>query len=110
MIRQATIVIGLLLSAATFGNAQDRKPELWRQVEIIRTGHGVPHIRAENLRAAGYALAWLQCEDYGITAPMEVLEASGRWASVEGYKRIETDFLLMRHRERTLKNYGRLSK
>ena len=32
-------------------------PELWRQVEIIRTAHGVPHIRAENLRAAGYALA-----------------------------------------------------
>jgi hypothetical protein len=27
--------------------------ELWRQVEIIRTAHGVPHIRAENLRAAG---------------------------------------------------------
>ena len=32
-------------------------PELWREVEVIRTAHGVPHIRAENLRAAGYALA-----------------------------------------------------
>ena len=38
------------------GNSQDqsRAAELWRQVEIIRTAHGVPHIRAENLRAAGY--------------------------------------------------------
>jgi acyl-homoserine lactone acylase PvdQ len=33
--------------------------ELWRQVEIVRTAHGVPHIRAENLRAAGYALAFV---------------------------------------------------
>jgi acyl-homoserine lactone acylase PvdQ len=38
---------------------QSPNPELWKQVEIIRTAHGVPHIRAENLRAAGYALAWL---------------------------------------------------
>ena len=39
--------------------------ELWRDVEVIRTAHGVPHIRAANLRAGGYALAWVQCEDYG---------------------------------------------
>lgn len=49
-------------------------PELWRQVEIIRTAHGVPHIRAENLRAAGYALAWLQSEDYGPRTAMNVIE------------------------------------
>src|SRR5262249_17415306 len=49
--------------------------ELWRQVEIIRTAHGVPHIRAENLRAAGYALAWLQSEDYGPRTAMNVIEA-----------------------------------
>src|SRR5687767_6234053 len=69
-----------------------KTPELWRQVEVIRTAHGVPHIRAENLKAAGYALAWMQCEDYGATTPMEILEASGRWASVAGYERAESDF------------------
>src|SRR5262245_21563529 len=52
--------------------AQSLTPELWRQVEIIRTSHGVPHIRAENLRAAGYALAWLQSEDYGPRTAMNV--------------------------------------
>jgi acyl-homoserine-lactone acylase len=85
--------------------------EIWKQVEVIRTAHGVPHIRADNLRAAGYALGWMQCEDYGPTStPMDILEASGRWSSVEGYKRIESDFLILRHRERTLKNYEKLSR
>jgi len=77
---------------------------------MIRTAHGVPHIRAENLRAAGYALAWLQCEDYGTATPVEVLEASGRWASVEGYARIESDFIARRQREKTAANYTKLSR
>ena len=111
MIRQKILmraaVASLLFIAPLFAVAQN---ELWRQVEVIRTAHGVPHIRAENLRAAGYALAWMQCEDYGTTTPMEILEASGRWASVEGYQRVESDFITLRHRERTLKNYAALSK
>jgi acyl-homoserine-lactone acylase len=91
---------------------QDAKSdkELWRRVEVIRTAHGVPHIRAENLRAAGYALAWLQMEDYGQTAALDVLEASGRWASVEGYQRIESDFIVRRQREKIAKGYPTLSK
>ena len=110
MIRKVTIIF-LLLLAAGFSNAQQRTPELWRQVEIIRTAYGVPHIRAENLRAAGYALAWLQCEDYGPTVtPMSILQESGRRASVEGAEFVEPDFFILRHRERTLKNYGLLSR
>src|ERR1051325_2146307 len=68
--------------------------ELWRQVEIIRTAHGVPHIRAENLRAAGYALAWLPSEDYGTRTAMNVLEARGQLAQVTGSRdNIESDLL-----------------
>src|SRR6185369_17539729 len=68
--------------------------ELWRQVEIIRTAHGVPHIRAENLRAAGYALAWLQSEDYGPRTALNVLEARGQLAKLNGSREnIESDFL-----------------
>lgn len=108
MIRKTTITAAL--SFLLFASTAEAQHQLWRQVEVIRTAHGVPHIRAENLRAGGYALAWLQCEDYGVTTPMEILEASGRFASVEGYTRIESDFLILRHRERTLKNYASLSK
>ena len=110
----------LVLAAATDFHAHSgtgvrpmkavRDSQLSRQVEIVRTAHGVPHIRAENLRAAGYALAWLQCEDYGAITPMELLEASGRLSLIEGYQRVDVDFLVLRHRERTLKNYSALSK
>ncbi|HEX6125747.1 MAG TPA: penicillin acylase family protein [Pyrinomonadaceae bacterium] len=109
----------IVLGAATTSQAQgladvrletSRDRGLWRQVEVIRTTHGVPHIRAENLRAAGYALAWLQCEDYGTVTPMELLEATGRLSLIEGYQRVESDFLVLRHRARALKNYGSLSK
>lgn len=80
-------------------------PELWRQVEIIRTAHGVPHIRAENLRAAGYALAWLQSEDYGQRTAMNVLQASGQMAKLNGHDAIETDFLVRRGRDRAIQTY-----
>jgi acyl-homoserine-lactone acylase len=112
MRRPYLLLLLIVLAFAAVLPAQPRKsPELWRQVEIIRTSHGVPHIRAENLRAAGYALAWLQCEDYGPDAtPMELLEASGRRAVVDGYSQIETDFLIRRYREKMIANYSTLSK
>ncbi|MEO8647855.1 MAG: penicillin acylase family protein [Acidobacteriota bacterium] len=108
----------VLLASVFSSHAQQKKRpptrsspvDLWRQVEIIRTTHGVPHIRAQNLRAAGYALAWVQAEDYGRQAAMDVLEGSGRWSTVEGYQRVESDFVVGRQREKTEGNYGRLSK
>src|SRR5687767_8553588 len=103
-------VISLPAESVTAKADKSPAPELWRQVEVIRTAHGVPHIRARNLRAAGYALAWLQSEDYGTVTPMELLEASGRWAWVAGYERIESDFLTRRHRQKMLENYHLLSK
>ena len=57
--------------------------ELWREVEIIRTEHGVPHVRADNLRAAGYALGWLQCEDYGAVTPDRLWATRGQTARVK---------------------------
>ena len=83
-------------------------PELWNQVEIIRTAHGVPHIRAENLRATGYALAWLQLEDYGPRTAMQVLRASGRMGLVFGRDSMEQDFNARRARARAVESYSRL--
>src|SRR5687767_2107644 len=98
MMRQTMIVLVLFLVLVSSGTAQKPLAQIWQEVEVIRTAHGVPHIRAGDLRAAGYALAWMQCEDYGTTTPFEILEASGRWASVEGYQRVESDFLITRTR------------
>lgn len=80
--------------------------ELWRQVEIIRTAHGVPHIRAENLKAAGYALAWVQSEDYGSRTAIDVLESKGRVAQLNGSREnIESDFLAARGHNRVIQTY-----
>src|ERR1043166_10290840 len=79
--------------------------ELWRQVEIIRKAHGVPHIRAENLRAAGYALAWLQSEDYGSRTALHVLEARGQLALLNGRDSLESDFLALPLHNRVIQTY-----
>jgi acyl-homoserine-lactone acylase len=79
--------------------------DLWRQVEIIRTTHGVPHVRADNMRAAGYALAWLQLEDYGPRTALNVLRAHGEMAKLFGHDSIESDFMFRRLRARAIETY-----
>lgn len=80
-------------------------PELWREVEIIRTAHGVPHVRAENLRAAGYAMGWLQCEDYGDVTPLRLWAARGATATVLGRQAIESDFTALGKRARAIETF-----
>ena len=87
--------LAIFLAMRVAGGRPDEAPakDLWKQVEIVRTTHGVPHIRAENIRAAGYALAWLQLEDYGPQAAMNVVKARGGLARLFGRDSIESDFL-----------------
>jgi acyl-homoserine-lactone acylase len=89
-------------------NPSPRAEELWRDVEVIRTEHGVPHIRAANLRAGGYALAWVMSEDHGPRTAMTILRASGGMARVFGRDSIESDFNVWLDRSRAIANYPRL--
>ncbi|MDQ8153859.1 MAG: penicillin acylase family protein [Gemmatimonadota bacterium] len=100
----------LLASAAGAPRSVAQTPaaDLWREVEIVRTTTGVPHIRAQNLRAAGYALAWLQLEDYGTRTAMQILRASGRMGLVFGRDSMEQDFLARRNRARAVASYSKL--
>ena len=79
--------------------------ELWQQVEILRTTHGVPHIRADNLRAAGYALAWVMSEDYGSRTAMRLVGARGELSRLEGRARLDADFLNLGARARAIATY-----
>lgn len=63
-----------------------------RQVEVRRTTHGVPHIFAENLAAAAYAEAYVQCEDYGARVALSLLRARGQVARWFGRDSIAQDF------------------
>jgi acyl-homoserine-lactone acylase len=62
-----------------------------RQVEIRRTEYGVPHILAENVRAAAFALAYVQLEDHGTRIIEAMNAARGRSALVDGPARAHAD-------------------
>src|SRR5687767_3616933 len=85
--------------------SQTGAAELWRQVEVIRTANGVPHIRADNLRAAGYALAWVMSEDYGPRTGIRLVGARGELSRLEGRGRLEADFTNLRARSRAIATY-----
>ena len=67
------------------------EPELATQVEIRRTTYGVPQITAENLRAAAFALAYVQLEDHGSRILEGMHAARGRMALVQGARRVDAD-------------------
>src|SRR5687767_12360422 len=67
-------------------------PPLASQVEIRRTEYGVPHIRAENLAAAAYGLAYVQLEDYGAGVARGLLRARGEMGRWFGRDSMENDF------------------
>lgn len=80
-------------------------PDLARQVEIRRTTYGIPHIKAENLRAAGFALGWVQLEDYGDRVPLGLLRARGELARHTGPEAVESDFRVRPRYQRALESY-----
>ncbi len=82
--------------------------DLSRDVEIIRTAHGVPHIRATTLKAGAFGLAWVMSEDYGTRTVMNVLRASGNMGRVFGRDSIESDFNTWRDKQLAFENYHRL--
>lgn len=62
------------------------------RVEIRRTTHGIPHITAEDMGAMGYAMAWVQLEDYGQRVALGVVRARGHLGRYHGRDSLERDF------------------
>ena len=50
------------------------------RVEILRTEYGVPHLRAEDLEALAFGMAFVQLEDYGQTAVNSLMSVRGETA------------------------------
>jgi len=100
----------LLFAAATAQAAQpaSQLPDLARQVEVRRTTHGVPHIRAQNLKAAYYALGYVQLEDYGSRVAMGLLRARGEMGRWFGRDSMESDFGAQREYGLAVESYPRL--
>lgn len=99
-----TLLLLTLLAAAP-----QAPPDLSDQVEILRTAYGVPHIRAENLRAFGFGLAWVQLEDYGAQVAIGLVRARGEMGRVFGRDSLEGDFLARQRLATARSVYYRLS-
>ncbi|MEJ7812388.1 MAG: penicillin acylase family protein [Gemmatimonadaceae bacterium] len=97
-----------ILAPAHVATQASAPPELAQQVEVLRTAFGVPHIRAQNLRAAYYALAYVQLEDYGARVAMGLLRGRGEMGRWFGKDSMEGDFLARLEYVRAVESYPRL--
>ena len=97
-----------LASSTVAAQAPMPAPDLARQVEVRRTAHGVPHIRAQNLKAAYYALGYVQLEDYGSRVATGLLRARGEMGKWFGRDSMESDFGAQREYALAVENYARL--
>ena len=97
---------------ATALRAQEPPPasELIPQVEVLRTAHGVPHIRAQNLKAAAYALAYVQLEDHGVRVVAALLRARGEMGRWFGRDSMESDFYAQRGYALAVERYAQLDR
>jgi acyl-homoserine-lactone acylase len=92
------------LSMVPAARAQDAA-ELASQVEIRRTAYGIPHIRAENLRAAGFAMGYAQSEDYGERVVLGLVRARGEMARHTDRAALDADFANRRTWRRAVETY-----
>ena len=83
-------------------------PAYAAQVEVRRTTHGVPHIEAQNLAAAEYALAYVQCEDYGARVAFDLVRARGELGLWFGRDSIEHDFIARLSYRRAVETFSSL--
>src|SRR5688500_4266532 len=78
--KSRTFYLGLLGLFIAFQNASSAQgQDLFDRVIIRRTAYGVPHIKAENMQAAGFALGYVQLEDYGKGVVDGMVRARGEW-------------------------------
>ena len=107
MIRRLGVVALCTLAGIPLA-AQSDPNDLSGRVEVLRTAYGVPHIRAADLQAMGYALAWVQLEDYGAMVATGILRSRGGMARAFGRDSIESDFLARTLHARAVADYHRL--
>ena len=83
-------------------------PELARRVEVRRTTYGVPHIKAQDLRAAAYALAYVQLEDHGPRVAIGLVRARGEMGRWFGRDSMDGDFGARHDYELAVERYAQI--
>jgi acyl-homoserine-lactone acylase len=78
------------------------------RVEIVRTEYGVPHILAEDFEAMGFALAWVQSEDYGDVVARGFVQGRAEYGYRFGHDSIDSDFVAREIHDRAAATFDRL--
>ena len=65
---------------------------LAQRVTIHRTEYGVPHIFADDLKAMGFGLGYVQSEDYSVSIAMAMIGSRGTLARHLGPEELDADF------------------
>jgi acyl-homoserine-lactone acylase len=100
-----SLLLAILALASLSAPAMAQRSPLASQVEVRRTAYGVPHIRAENLRAAGFALGYVQAEDYGARVVGGLARARGELSLHFGADSVEVDAAHLRTLRRARETY-----
>ena len=72
------MITALLLAFAT-PQVADSGSALAARVEIIRTEYGIPHIMADDLKAMGFGLGYVQSEDFSASIATALIESRGTY-------------------------------
>jgi len=98
-------LLAALCLAALATPAVAQGPDPSRQAEIRRTAYGVPHVRAESMHAAGFALGWVQAEDYGERVVRGLVRARGELSLQFGADSVDADAASRRTLRRAEETY-----
>lgn len=100
--------VAALTFTFTFALGAQSPDDLSSRVEIRRTAYGVPHIKAQDLRAGYYALGWIQLEDHGARVALGLLRSRGEMGKWFGRDSMNSDFLAQRVRRLAVEKYALL--
>lgn len=111
----STYRYSLLLTPLFFFVFQLNAQNLADSVIIKRTDYGVPHIHSKNIKAGGYAMGYVQMEDYDSTVVAKLIKARGEWTKYHDVakdnfnKEIDEDALNRLYYKRAVETFPRLT-
>ena len=80
MLRAKNFLLFTIVFLSLFQSEIVKSQDISDQVLIRRTNFGVPHIQAKDMMAAGFAMGYLQMEDYGERIVNGLVRSRGEWA------------------------------
>ena len=92
----------------TAPQAPDTAAALVRRIEIHRTDYGVPHILADDLKAMGFGLGYVQSEDYSASIAVAMMASRGTLSRHLGAEEIDADFAARETHARAVETFHQL--